>query len=74
MKNVFDWHKWNAETYEKPEDILRAFDSLNVCGKRIADIRIIGVASHDAHFAARQAQYEAGVPYEVIDINKCVNY
>lgn len=67
MKNVFDWHKWNAETYEKPEDILRAFDSLNVCGKRIADIRIIGVASHDAHFAARQAQYEAGVPYEVID-------
>ncbi len=67
MENIFDWHKWNAATYEEPEDIIRAFDALGVCGKKIASIRIIGFASHDAHFAARQAQYEAGVPYEVID-------
>jgi hypothetical protein len=67
VEKVFDWHKWDAETYEKPEDILRAFDELGVCGKRIADIRIIGFVSHRAQFAARQVQYEAGVPYEVLD-------
>ena len=60
MGNVFDWHKWNAETYEKPEDIIRAFDALGVCGKRIAGIRIIGFTSKDAQYAARRAQYEAG--------------
>ena len=55
MENVFDWHKWNAETYEKPEDIIRAFESLGVCGKRIAVIRIIGFASNNAQCAARKA-------------------
>ena len=59
MKKVFDWHKWNAETYEKPKDIIRAFNSLGVCDKTIDSIRIIGFASHNARSAARRAQYEA---------------
>jgi len=64
---IFDWHKWNAKTYETPKDIIRAFEGLDVCEKRIADIRVIGFASTNAHYAARKAQYEAGVPYGVID-------
>jgi len=67
MQKIFDWHKWNAVSHEKPEDIIRAFNALGVIGKRIASIRIIGAAVNNAEWLARKNQHEAGVPYSVID-------
>lgn len=67
-KSTFDWHKWKASIYEEPEDILRAFNELNVCGKQITGIDVIGFASqYDVQYAARCAQHNAGIPYEIID-------
>jgi hypothetical protein len=66
VKKIFDWHKWNAETYEKPEDIIRAFYSFDVCGKKIAGIRVIGHAAELAQQNADMVQHDAGVPWEVL--------
>ena len=70
---VFDKYEWTAGVYDTPERILRTFKSLNVCGKKIVSINAIGTSSLDEDVissTARQIQYEAGVPHEIIVNNQ----
>jgi hypothetical protein len=66
-KKRFDWHEWQAPTYEEPEDILRALSELDVLGKYIARVDVIGFSSNPAELSARRAQHNAGIPYSVKD-------
>jgi hypothetical protein len=67
-KPAFDWHEWKTQTYHEPKDILRAFKEFNIRDKQIVRIDVVGFAEeYDVQYAARCAQHNAGVPYEVID-------
>jgi hypothetical protein len=67
MEKIFDWHNWDAETYERPEDIVRAFNSFGICGKKVTDVRAIGYVAHRAKYNTKRAQHRAGTSWEVID-------
>jgi len=64
---IFDKHEWTAGVYDTPEQIIEAFNSLKVCGKRIVRINAIGVSSFEDAISSVvwRIQYEAGVPYEI---------
>ena len=42
--NKFDWHSWSADVLQTPRELREAFDKLNLIGKRVVDLLVVGVA------------------------------
>ena len=63
---IFDNHEWTTDVYDTPKRILKAFNSLNVCGKRIVGINAIGASDLEEWkiaLTARSIQRDAGNTY-----------
>jgi hypothetical protein len=60
---IFDKHEWSAESYQATNQILNAFNSLGVNGKRIVHVSVIGIAMP---LTTSQVLYGASIPPKIL--------